>query len=80
MKYGKLLVTLLGGWILFIGLDTTNGHMGALGAKSLKKPLQLAWTATRILRTLTLFIMAACTLLLVARQDKHGKKQDSDNV
>ena len=74
MKYRKLLLTLIGGWILFIGLDSTNGHVGSLGVRSLKKPLQLAFFTTKILRTITLFILAASTFLLIARQGKREKE------
>ena len=77
MKYRKLLLTLIGGWILFIGLDSTHGHMGTVGVRSLKKPLQLAYASTKIARTILLFIIAISTFLLVAKQEKknNAKKQ-----
>jgi hypothetical protein len=75
MKYRKLVLTLIGGWILFIGFDSTNGHVGSLGVRSLKKPLQLAFFITKIMRTITLFILAACTFLLIARQGKKEKQR-----
>jgi hypothetical protein len=70
MKYQKLLLTLIGGWILFIGIDSTHGHMGSLGIRSLKRPIQFAYATTRIVRTIILLVIAASTLLLVAKQDK----------
>lgn len=70
MKYQKLLLTLIGGWIIFIGLDSTHGHMGSLGIRSLNKPIQLAYASTRIARTIILFTIAVCTFLLVAKQEK----------
>jgi len=70
MKSRNLLLSLIGGWILFIGLDSTNGHMGALGVRSLQKPLQLAFLVTKVLRTLVLFFMAASTFLLLVHQNK----------
>ena len=73
MNYQKLLLTLVGGWILFVGLDSTHGHMGALGVKSLRRPLQLAYAATRIARTLIIFVIAITTLLLVSKQEKKKK-------
>ena len=77
MKYRKLLLTLIGGWILFIGLDSTHGHMGAVDVRSLKKPLQIAYASTKIARTILLFIIAISTFLLVAKQEKknNAKKQ-----
>ncbi len=75
MKYQKLLLTLIGGWILFIGVDSTHGHMGALGIKSLKRPIQFAYATTRIVRTIILLVIAAATLMLVAKQEK--KKNDA---
>ena len=75
MKSSRILLALIGGWILFIGLDSTNGHMGARGARFLNKPLQLAFFITKILRTLVLFFIAAGTLLLVVRGN-NGKQAD----
>ena len=74
MKSRKLLLTLIGGWILFIGIDSTNGHMGSLGARSLRRPLQIAYFATKALRTLVLFLLAAITFLLIAQQQKVEKR------
>ncbi|MBN1578319.1 MAG: hypothetical protein JW913_17290 [Chitinispirillaceae bacterium] len=75
MKSRKLLLTLIGGWILFIGLDGTNGHMGAAGVRSLGRPLQLAWFFTRTLRTIVLFTLAASTFLLLAQ--RNGDKESA---
>lgn len=75
MKYGKLLLTLIGGWILFIGIDSTHGHMGALGVRSLTKPLQIAYASTKFVRTFVMFVIAVCTFLLIAKQ---GKKKNTD--
>ena len=70
MNYRKLFLALIGGWILFIGLDSTHGHMGTLGVKSLGKPLRIAYASTKVLRTIILFLIAVCTFLLVAKQEK----------
>ena len=70
MKSHKLLLTLIGGWILFIGLDSTNGHMSALAVRSLHKPVQVAFLITKFLRTIVLFILAASTFLLIAQPNK----------
>ena len=79
MKSRKLLLTLIGGWILFLGLDGANGRIGALGVRSLGRPLQLAWLLTRMLRTIVLFLLAASTYLLVAQQADDKKNTVDDN-
>lgn len=75
MKYGKLLLTLIGGWILFVGIDSTHGHVGSLGVRSLKKPLQIAYASTKVVRTFVMFVIAVCTFILIAKQ---GKKKKTD--
>jgi hypothetical protein len=79
MKSRKLLLTLIGGWILFIGLDGANGHMGSLGVRTLRRPLQLAFFVTKTLRTIVLFLLAASTFLLIAQQKEKEKKLVDDN-
>ena len=70
MKSSKLLLTLTGGWILFIGLDSVNGNMSTLAVRSLYKPFQVAFFITKCLRTIVLFILAASTFLLITQQNK----------
>ena len=72
MKSPKLLLTLIGGWLLFIALDSTSGHMSSLGVRSLHRPLQLAWFVTKTVRTIVLFLLAASTFLLVVQKDKEA--------
>jgi hypothetical protein len=79
MKSRKLLLTLIGGWILFIVVDGANGRMGALGARSLPRPLQLLWFVTGMLRTIVLFLLAASTYLLVAQQGDDNENSVGDN-
>ena len=78
MKSQKLLLTLIGGWILFIVVDGANGRMGSLGVRSLARPLQLVWFLTRMLRTIVLFLLAVSTYLLVARQTDGKKNSTGD--
>ncbi len=79
MKSRKLLLTIIGGWILFIGLDSANGHMGTLGVRTLRRPLQLAFFVTKALRTIVLFLLAASTFLLIAQQKEKENNLVDDN-
>jgi hypothetical protein len=70
MKSPNLLLALIGGWILFIALDSTNGHMSSLGVRALHKPLQLAWFITKTVRTVVVFLLAVVTFLLVLQKNR----------
>ncbi len=70
MKSRNLLLALIGGTILFIGLDSTNAHMGSLGVRSLRKPIRVAFMITGKLRSAVLFLLAVCTYLLIAVRNK----------
>ena len=73
MKSRNLLLSLIGGWIMFIAIDATNGKMGKLGIRSLGKPVQLAWFITKTIRSLVLFCIAVVTFLVVVQGNKKQK-------
>ena len=73
MKSRNLLFPLIGGWIMFIALDATNGKMGKLGIRSLGKPVQLAWFVTKTIRSFVLFCIAVVTFLVVVQGNKIHK-------
>jgi len=75
MKSRNLLLPLIGGWIMFIALDTTNGKMGKLGIRSLGKPVQLAWFITKTIRSFVLFCIAVVTFLVVVQGSKKQKTE-----
>jgi len=79
MKSGKLIAMLIGGWLLFIGLDTAHGKIGKRGALYLAAPLKTMFNVTSVIRTILLFKIAVLTFLLIARQliSAGGKKDEN---
>lgn len=78
MKSRNLLLPLIGGWIMFIALDATNGKMGKLGVRTLGKPVQLAWFITKTVRSFVLFCVAVLTFLMVVQGNKKEKQQQKN--
>lgn len=79
MKSYKLLMALIAGWILLVGINSANGHIGSLGAKSLRKPLQLAYFITKTFRTVALFFLAIATFIMVSRQQAAEKTKSASS-
>lgn len=73
MKSRNLLLPLIGGWIMFIAIDATNGKVGKLGVRSLGKPVQFAWFVTKTIRSFVLFCIAVVTFLVVVQGSKKEK-------
>jgi hypothetical protein len=79
MKAYKLLLAMIGGWLLFIGFDSINGKIGLKGASKLAKPLQIAFFTTKAVRTIIMFLLAVETLFVVAHHAKEEKRLYQNN-
>lgn len=79
MNSRNLLLTLIAGWIVFIGLDSAQGRMGSSGIRLLRKPVQVLYGTTKIVRTIVLFFMAISTLLVVASPNSRSRKAQTND-
>lgn len=74
MNSRNLLLTLIAGWIVFIGLDSAQGRMGSSGIRLLKRPVQVLYGTTKMVRTIVLFLMAISTFLVVVSPSSRNSK------
>jgi len=66
MKSFSPLLMLIGGWILFAGLDCVGGRMTAAHSRSWRKPLRTAFAIVGGVRTAALFFLAVATFVVMA--------------
>ncbi len=75
MKYRKLIKIILGAWLFFLFFDGIHGKTASAGVRRLRKPFRFVWSITGMIRIIALFLLAAGTYCLIAKEGDANKKE-----
>lgn len=87
MNSGKVILSIIGGWLLFIMFEVVSGRIARRGTAMLTHPLRLTYAVFGTARNIMLFAIAVVTFGLMVKHNSmtHGgccsstKKQEKQD-